>query len=148
MPQKYKNSSAARLVKELLHRSSDDGEHVVVEVEVNDVLETEPLGVIKSAGLLQNEWLEGGRGKEEPYMLLHLPLLGVARHILVLPYLALNRSIKPELLFDDTHHARLRCWVCLNVPFGKGPSAKDVVDEREVVLPLVLGIDDSSAHLL
>ena len=63
-------------IEEFLDGGSNDREHIIVEIEVNDVLETEPLRVVQPAALLQRKRLKATGSEEEPYMLSHLSFFG------------------------------------------------------------------------
>src|SRR3989344_9541775 len=139
---------SARVIKELLDSYGDDGEHIIVKIEVNDVLETEPLGVIEAATLLENERFERGCREEEPYVFAYLPFLWMRGDVLVLTDLIFDFGIEPELFLDDTRDAQLRRRIFFDVPLREGPSAEHVVHEREIVLPIMLSVYDSATHLL
>src|SRR3989344_4841226 len=137
-----------RFIEKLLNGRGDDGEHIIVEVEVNDVLKAEPLRIIEPAALLEHQGLERSRGEEEPDMLAHPTLLRMRGDILVLADLVLHLCIKTELLLDNPRDAHLRRRILFNMPLRERPPTEDVVHKREIILPVVLGIDDGAAHLL
>ena len=47
------------MVEELLNSRRDDREHIIIEIEVNDVLQAEPLGVVEATALLLDNRLKG-----------------------------------------------------------------------------------------
>ena len=55
------------MVEKFLDSCRDDGEHIIIKIEVNDVLEAEPFCIVKSSlPLLQMKWLEL-RAREDRY---------------------------------------------------------------------------------
>src|SRR3989344_1674052 len=68
--------------------------------------------------------------------------------MLILADLTLDFPIETELFFQHTRHPDLGRWILIDMSFRECPVTEHVVHEREIVLPVVLGIRDSSRHFL